>query len=95
MTTIKMLLRLIPKQFKYKLVILLILLLFSMSLEILGIGLLVPTITFILDDKKSEVYFNFFKEYIGSFENQQILYITLALLIFTFAFKTIFLTVLN
>ena len=95
MTTIKMLLWLIPKQFKYKLVILLILLLFSMSLEIFGIGLLVPTITFILDDKKSEVYFNFIKEYIGSFENQQILYITLALLIFTFAFKTIFLTVLN
>jgi len=95
MTTIKMLLRLIPKQFKYKLVILLILLLFSMFLEIFGIGLLVPTITFVLDDKKSEVYFNFFKKYIGSFENQQILYITLTLLIFTFAFKSIFLTILN
>ena len=95
MTTIKMLLRLIPKQFKYKLVILLILLLFSMFLEIFGLGLLVPTITFVLDDKKSEVYFNFFKKYIGSFENQQILYITLTLLIFTFAFKSIFLTILN
>ena len=91
----KMLLRLIPKQFKYKLVILLILLLFSMFLEIFGLGLLVPTITFVLDDKKSEVYFNFFKKYIGSFENQQILYITLTLLIFTFAFKSIFLTILN
>jgi len=95
MTTIKMLLRLIHKQFKYKLVILLILLLFSMFLEIFGLGLLVPTITFVLDDKKSEVYFNFFKKYIGSFENQQILYITLTLLIFTFAFKSIFLTILN
>ena len=32
---------------------------------------------------------------IDTFENQQILYITLTLLIFTFAFKSIFLTILN
>ena len=95
MKTVRKLLLIIPDRFKSRIILLILLLIFAMFLEIIGIGLIVPILSFIVDETKGNFIFKLFNDYLGIFDKDKILYFLISFLILTFIFKTVFLTYLN
>ena len=95
MKTVSKLLLIIPDRFKSRIILLILLLIFAMFLEIIGIGLIVPILSFIVDETKGNFIFKLFNDYLGIFDKDKILYFLISFLILTFIFKTVFLTYLN
>ena len=95
MKTVSKLLLIIPDRFKSRIILLILLLIFAMFLEIIGIGLIVPILSFFVDETKGNFIFKLFNDYLGIFDKDKILYFLISFLILTFIFKTVFLTYLN
>ena len=77
--------------------ILSIFLFFAMGLEILGLGALLPVISFVLNPNsvhESQI-FNFLGSYIENLNSDFIVYLMLLLIVLIFSFKTIFLVFLT
>lgn len=79
---------------KKRIIILIILLFFGVFLEILGLGILVPTIKLLIDAPENNTIFNFFSKYI-SLDYYKFSIYFLAFVLFTYCLKTLFLVILN
>lgn len=92
MTGINKILQILPKRTKKKFYIFLILLLFSSFFELLSISLLVPIVEIIINGNTSIEFINdSFKDYQNDFSQNQILIISLLIIISIFFIKTLYL----
>ena len=88
---------LITKTQRKGLVILTILLLIGMFFEIIGLGILIPVISFILDPELIETYPNAksVMDFMGGITQREFTFLFLAFLVFIYIVKTLFLVVLT
>ena len=92
MTGINKILQILPKRTKKKFYIFLVLLLFSSFFELLSISLLVPIVEIIINGNTSIEFINdSFKDYQNDFSQNQILIISLLIIISIFFIKTLYL----
>lgn len=79
---------------KKRIIFLIILLFFGISLEIFGLGILVPTINLLIEDAENNLMFNFLSNYISlNYYTFSIYFLSLVLLIY--CLKTLFLVILT
>ena len=95
--TLKKISFLINKQNKKKLVILLLLLLFGMFLEIIGLGIIIPMVSILLDpqllEKTEEI--SYLIDFLPVMSEQILIYFFLGLVIGVYLFKSLFLGILS
>ena len=85
---------LILKGEKKRIILLIILLFFGVSLEIFGLGILVPTINLLIDDAENNILFNFLSNYI-SLDYYTFSIYFLSSVLFVYCLKTLFLVILT
>jgi ABC-type multidrug transport system fused ATPase/permease subunit len=93
-TTLKKLLFILDGSFKRKAVILQVYLVIGVLFESVGLGLIIPLVTVIMDPKASEQSFFIrgLKNITGEISNQQLIFIVLGCFILFYIIKTIFLS---
>lgn len=96
MNIYKTIFSLIPKNFRIRSLVVLILVFIGMILETLGVGLIIPVFSLILDVNKLSEY-SFFQSIISTFaitNNNYLVYFSLGILIFIYIIKAFYLSIL-
>lgn len=97
LSTLKKINFLITKRQRKGLVILTFLLFLGMFLEVFGLGVIIPTLSVILDPEMLEksAILNSFKNYFPEFSKQNFIYLFLSIVVLVFIVKTVFIVFLN